>query len=69
MWVGRWAQVGFLASMIGEFTTGKGTLAQIGFDVPSIPVLALILALAGGATIVGSVKTLQRVKNKQMSKK
>lgn len=29
MWVGRWAQIGFVSSIIGEATTGHGTLQQV----------------------------------------
>ena len=29
MWVGRWAQIGFVSSIIGEFASGHGTLQQV----------------------------------------
>jgi photosystem II protein len=32
LFVGRVAQLGFVASLIGEIATGKGPLAQLGFE-------------------------------------
>ncbi|KAG1659571.1 hypothetical protein FOA52_011927 [Chlamydomonas sp. UWO 241] len=68
MWAGRWAMLGFVASICVEFVTGRGTLQQIGLPAPSDPVLTAICVLAGGATLVGTVKTALRVSGKKMSK-
>jgi hypothetical protein len=58
VWVGRLAMMGFLTSLLEEFWTGKGTLQQIGIATPSQPVTTLLIVLAGGATLFGTVNTL-----------
>ena len=50
--------MGFLTSLLEEFWTGKGTLQQIGLATPSQPITVLLVALAGGATLLGTVNTL-----------
>lgn len=67
VWVGRLAMGGFISSIVVEFTTGKGTLQQIGLVTPSLPLFATILALAGGATTFASFQTISRATNKQMT--
>ncbi|EFJ43000.1 hypothetical protein VOLCADRAFT_109992 [Volvox carteri f. nagariensis] len=68
MWVGRWSMIGFVSSIVVEFATGKGTLAQIGLPAPSTPFLAAMIALFGGATVVGSVVTVQQLIGRKMSR-
>lgn len=70
MWVGRWAQIGFASSIVGEFVSGKGTLGQLGLTdgTPSTPVLAALCLLMGGATLVGSAITLKKLITKTMTK-
>eukprot|EP00192_Tetraselmis_astigmatica_P014152 CAMPEP_0117655230 /NCGR_PEP_ID=MMETSP0804-20121206/4170_1 /TAXON_ID=1074897 /ORGANISM="Tetraselmis astigmatica, Strain CCMP880" /LENGTH=310 /DNA_ID=CAMNT_0005461571 /DNA_START=142 /DNA_END=1074 /DNA_ORIENTATION=- len=60
LWVGRLAMLGFLTSVVQEAITGQGTLQQIGFDAPSPALLGLLLAVFGGATLVGSANTLRQ---------
>lgn len=50
--------MGFLTSLLEEFWTGKGTLQQIGVATPSQPITVLLVVLAGGATLFGTVNTL-----------
>ena len=50
--------MGFLTSLLEEFWTGKGTLQQIGLSTPSQPITVLLVVLAGGATLFGTVNTL-----------
>ncbi|GIL48911.1 hypothetical protein Vafri_5322 [Volvox africanus] len=68
MWVGRWSMIGFVSSIVVEFATGKGTLAQIGLPAPSTPLLAAMVVLFGGATVVGSVVTVQQLLGRKMSR-
>ncbi|GIL69105.1 hypothetical protein Vretimale_17310 [Volvox reticuliferus] len=68
MWVGRWSMIGFVSSIVVEFATGKGTLAQIGLPAPSTPLLAAMIVLFGGATVVGSVVTVQQLLGRKMSR-
>ncbi len=70
MWVGRWAQLGFASSIVGEFITGKGTLAQLGLadGTPSTPLLAALCLLIGGATLAGTASTIQKLATKTMTK-
>eukprot|EP00955_Chlamydomonas_euryale_P046547 353445-Chlamydomonas_euryale.AAC.30 len=68
MWVGRWSMLGFVSSIVVEFVTGRGTLQQVGLPSPSAPMLIGILAIAGGATIAGTVNTALRASGKKMSK-
>ncbi|GAX85424.1 hypothetical protein CEUSTIGMA_g12840.t1 [Chlamydomonas eustigma] len=68
MWVGRWAQLGFVSSIVVEFTSGQGTLQQVGLPSPSTPLLAVIGVLAGGLSLVATARTIQRAQGKQMSK-
>lgn len=67
LWVGRLAMGGFLVSLIEEGITGQGALGQLGFQTPSLPLLATILALFGGATLVASFRTILRATGGQMS--
>ena len=66
-WVGRWAQIGFVSSIVGEFLTGRGTLGQLGLDTPSVPLLAILVGGMGVATLAGSANTLSRLSGKQMT--
>ncbi|PNH04579.1 hypothetical protein TSOC_009230 [Tetrabaena socialis] len=68
MWVGRWSMLGFVSSIVVEFVTGKGTLAQVGLPAPSMPLLVAMVAVFGGATVVGSVVTVQQLVTKKMSR-
>lgn len=68
MWVGRWAQLGFVSSIVVEFVTGKGTLQQIGLSSPSTPVFIALLVVFGGASVFGTARTIQRATNKKMSR-
>lgn len=67
-WVGRWAMIGFAASIIGEFKTGQGALGQIGLSTPSTPLLVAICVLALGGSVVGTVLTGKKMVEKKMSK-
>ena len=67
-WVGRWAQLGFVSSIVGEFVTGRGTLGQLGLETPSLPLLVVIVASMGVATLAGTANTLSRLQGKQMTK-
>eukprot|EP00195_Chlamydomonas_chlamydogama_P007869 CAMPEP_0202894880 /NCGR_PEP_ID=MMETSP1392-20130828/4179_1 /ASSEMBLY_ACC=CAM_ASM_000868 /TAXON_ID=225041 /ORGANISM="Chlamydomonas chlamydogama, Strain SAG 11-48b" /LENGTH=206 /DNA_ID=CAMNT_0049579699 /DNA_START=58 /DNA_END=675 /DNA_ORIENTATION=- len=69
MWVGRWSMLGFVSSIVVEFTTGQGTLQQIGLPSPSGPLLAAMVVLFGGATLAGTVSTVQKVTQKKMSRR
>lgn len=68
MWVGRWAQIGFVSSVVNEFVTGRGTLQQIGLPGDSAPMLVALLVLFGGGSLAGTFRTLQRALTKEMSK-
>ena len=68
-WVGRWAMLGFASSIVGEFTTGKGALGQLGVATPSDPVFAILLAVFGGATVVATVATGKKALDKKMTKR
>ncbi|KXZ50706.1 hypothetical protein GPECTOR_15g390 [Gonium pectorale] len=68
MWVGRWSMLGFVSSIVVEAATGKGTLAQLGLEAPSTPLLAVMIAFFGGATVVGSVATVQQLIGRKMSR-
>lgn len=63
----RLAMMGFLTSLAEEFWTGKGTLQQIGIATPSVPVLATLIVLAGGATLFGTVQTLVKAQTGQLA--
>ena len=69
MWVGRWAMMGFVSSIVVEAATGRGTLGQLGLYTPSSGLLTAMLVLFGGATVVGSVATVQSILTKKMSRK
>lgn len=69
MWVGRWAMMGFVSSIVVEAATGRGTLQQLGLYTPSSGLLTAMLVLFGGATAVGSVVTVQSLLTKKMSRK
>lgn len=67
LWVGRLAMMGFVTSIVEEAVTGRGTLAQIGFDTPSGPLLATLIAVFGGATIVSTLMTIDKAQNGLMA--
>lgn len=67
-WVGRWAQIGFVSSIIGEFVTGRGTLGQLGFETPSLPLLVFLVGGMGVATLAGTGNTISRLSGKKMTK-
>eukprot|EP00798_Chlamydomonas_sp_ICE-L_P018634 gene18634-25147_t len=67
-WAGRWAMLGFASSLVGEFTSGKGALGQLGLETPSTEILVVLSVLAAGGTLVGTVITGKKVLNKEMSK-
>jgi hypothetical protein len=67
IWVGRLAMGGFISSIVVEATTGRGTLQQVGLITPSLPLLATILALAGGAVTFGSFSTIFRATKGEMT--
>lgn len=52
LFVGRLAQLGFAASLIGEGITGKGILGQIGLEVNPCP-LSFYLPIAARAFVAG----------------
>eukprot|EP00798_Chlamydomonas_sp_ICE-L_P018635 gene18635-25148_t len=66
-WVGRWAMLGFSASCVGEFTTGKGALGQVGLETPSTEILLVLTALLIGGSVIGSATTGKKVLDKDMS--
>lgn len=70
-WCGRLAMMGFVISIVQEFITSKGTLAQInlmdGSGQPDFAVLGLLCAVFGGATLWASVTTLNKIRNKELS--
>eukprot|EP00878_Enallax_costatus_P026914 GHUV01028926.1.p1 GENE.GHUV01028926.1~~GHUV01028926.1.p1 ORF type:complete len:240 (+),score=99.00 GHUV01028926.1:1740-2459(+) len=59
--------MGFVVSIIQEAQTGQGTLQQIGFDTPSTGVLALLCAVFGTATLVGTVDTVRKLVTRKMT--
>ncbi|KAG2425563.1 hypothetical protein HXX76_013607 [Chlamydomonas incerta] len=67
-WVGRWSMMGFVSSIVVEFATGKGTLAQVGLDAPSMPLLAVMCVVFGGATAAGTALTIQQLVSRKMSR-
>lgn len=69
VWTGRWAMLGFVASIIGEGVTGRGTLGQLGIDTPSQPILIALCTVFGGLTVAASGVTLKKIWSKEMSKK
>lgn len=68
-WVGRWAMMGFVSSFVVEGATGKGTLEQIGLPSPSFELLVVMAVVFGGATIAGSVATVQQLLSKKMPRR
>ncbi|KAG2454228.1 hypothetical protein HYH02_001262 [Chlamydomonas schloesseri] len=67
-WVGRWSMMGFVSSIVVEFATGKGTLAQVGLDAPSGSLLAAMCVIFGGATVAGTALTVQQLLTRKMSR-
>lgn len=62
--------MGFLTSIVMEASTGgKGTLAQLGFDVPSTAVETSFLVVFGGLTAASAIRTLYEAATGKMSKK
>jgi len=61
--------MGFLTSIVMEGTTGRGTLAQLGFEVPSSAVETSFLLVFGGLTAAASIRTLYEAATGKMSKK
>lgn len=64
------AMMGFIASIVGEATSGKGTLAQIGLSTAGEPNTTLLIAMSvlfGGATVAGTAMTVQNIFNRKMS--
>ena len=68
MWAGRWAMLGFASSIVADAVTGKGTLAQLGLEAPSTPLLAVIVGGLGVATLAGTANTISRLQEKKMTK-
>ncbi len=68
-WCGRLAMMGFVVSIVQEAQTGLGTLQQIGLRTPSTEVLALLCAVFGTATLVGTVDTARKLVTKKMTPK
>eukprot|EP00882_Tetradesmus_deserticola_P032972 GHRQ01037623.1.p1 GENE.GHRQ01037623.1~~GHRQ01037623.1.p1 ORF type:complete len:240 (+),score=96.86 GHRQ01037623.1:104-721(+) len=66
-WCGRLAMMGFVVSIVEEAMTGRGTLAQLGFDTPSPAVLALLCAVFGTATLVGTADTVRKLVTRKMT--
>ena len=64
---GRMAMMGFASGVTGELITGKGILAQLGADVPDPRVLGVLAVLIGGATAIGTARTLFRLQSGSMS--
>lgn len=60
--------MGFVSSIVVEFATGKGTLAQVGLDAPSMPLLAAMCVIFGGATVAGTALTIQQLVSRKMSR-
>eukprot|EP00775_Hariotina_reticulata_P006599 gene6599-6827_t len=67
-WCGRLAMMGFVTSIVEEAITGRGTLQQIGFETPSTDVLALLLVVFGGATLVGTADTVRKLVTRQFTR-
>jgi hypothetical protein len=68
VWTGRAAMFGFAASIVGEFTTGRGTLAQIGLE-PSGELLSGMLAALGVALALGTASTAAKLLQRRMTPK
>ncbi|KAF6262093.1 hypothetical protein COO60DRAFT_1282853 [Scenedesmus sp. NREL 46B-D3] len=66
-WCGRLAMMGFVVSIVEEAMTGRGTLAQIGFDTPNPATLALLCAVFGTATLVGTADTVRKLVTRKMT--
>ena len=67
VWVGRLAMMGFLTSIIEEAITKKGTLGQVGFIVPSPPLLYTILGAATATTLTSLAVTIYNAQTGQMT--
>lgn len=63
--LGNNAQVLTFAALL----LASGTLAQLGLEMPSLPILIILSVLAVGATGYGTVNTLVRLRSKDMSGK
>ncbi len=55
-------------TQVVEGATGKGTLAQVGLEAPSGSLLLALALLSGGATVAGSVITVQKILTRKMSR-
>jgi hypothetical protein len=66
-WCGRLAMMGFVVSIVEEAMTGRGTLAQIGFETPSPVTLALVCGVFGTATLVGTADTVRKLVTRSMT--
>ena len=67
VFAGRMAMLGFASGVTGELITGRGILAQLGADVPDPRLFAALAVLMGGATAIGTVRTLFRLQSGSMS--
>ena len=61
------AMMGFASGVTGELITGKGILAQLGADVPDPRLFGVLALLIGGATAIGTARTLFRLQSGSMS--
>jgi hypothetical protein len=59
--------MGFVVSIVEEAMTGRGTLAQIGFDTPSTATLALLCGVFGTAMLVGTADTVRKLVTRTMT--
>jgi hypothetical protein len=59
--------MGFVVSIVEEAMTGRGTLAQIGFETPSPVTLALVCGVFGTATLVGTADTVRKLVTRSLT--
>lgn len=69
VWCGRLAMMGFVCSIVEEFVTGRGTLGQLGLETPSVPLLVVLSVFFGGATVLGTVNTVNKLISKKMTRR
>lgn len=59
--------MGFVVSIVEEAMGNGGTLAQLGIDTPSTPVLGVLLGVFGTATLVGTANTAYKLFSRKMT--
>eukprot|EP00899_Mesostigma_viride_P018723 jgi/Mesvir1/26852/Mv20602-RA.1 len=67
LWAGRLAMMGFATGAAEELLTGHGILRQIGLTTPNDTLLLAITILAGGATLLATIRTVDAVQKGKLS--